>query len=76
MRMSPMLELVEPAAGNMGLVLPEPGFLEGLRALCDEAGAILIFAEVMTGCRGAWGGAQRLFDVKPDLTCLGKVVGG
>ncbi len=68
--------LVEPVAGNMGCVLPEPGFLEGLRALCDADGALLIFDEVMTGFRVAWGGAQRRYRVRPDLTCLGKVVGG
>ncbi len=68
--------IVEPVAGNMGMVAPEPGFLPGLRELCDRYGALLIFDEVMTGFRVAWGGAQRLFDVKPDLTCLGKVVGG
>ena len=68
--------IVEPVAGNMGMVTPEPGFLPGLRDLCDRHGALLIFDEVMTGFRVAWGGAQRLFDVKPDLTCLGKVVGG
>ena len=68
--------IVEPVAGNMGLVAPEPGYLQGLRALCDRHGALLVFDEVMTGFRVAWGGAQRLFDVEPDLTCLGKVVGG
>lgn len=68
--------IVEPVAGNMGLVAPEPGYLQGLRELCDRHGAMLIFDEVMTGFRVAWGGAQRLFDVHPDLTCLGKVVGG
>jgi glutamate-1-semialdehyde 2,1-aminomutase len=68
--------LVEPVAGNMGCVLPTPGFLPGLRQLCSEHGAVLIFDEVMTGFRVAWGGAQRLYRVKPDLTCLGKVVGG
>ena len=67
---------VEPIAGNMGMVLPEPGFLEGLRQLCDEAGALLIFDEVMTGFRVAWGGAQELYPVRPDLTTLGKVIGG
>jgi glutamate-1-semialdehyde 2,1-aminomutase len=68
--------IVEPVAGNMGLVLPEPGFLPGLRELCDRAGALLIFDEVMTGFRVARGGAQQRFGVAPDLTCLGKVVGG
>jgi len=67
---------VEPIAGNMGMVLPEEGFLEGLRRLCDEAGALLIFDEVMTGFRVAWGGAQELYPVRPDLTTLGKVIGG
>jgi len=68
--------LVEPVAGNMGCVLPEPGFLPGLRELCTRHGALLVFDEVMTGFRVAWGGAQRRYRVKPDLTCLGKVVGG
>ena len=68
--------IVEPVAGNMGCVPPVPGFLRGLRELCDEHGALLIFDEVMTGFRVAHGGAQRLYRVKPDLTCLGKVVGG
>jgi glutamate-1-semialdehyde 2,1-aminomutase len=68
--------LVEPVAGNMGCIPPEPGFLEGLRTLCDRSGALLIFDEVMTGFRVAHGGAQALYRVKPDLTCLGKVVGG
>jgi glutamate-1-semialdehyde 2,1-aminomutase len=68
--------IVEPVAGNMGCVLPVPGFLAGLRALCDEFGAILVFDEVMTGFRVARGGAQRLYGVRPDLTTLGKVVGG
>ena len=68
--------IVEPVAGNMGCVLPLPDFLPGLRALCDEHGALLIFDEVMTGFRVAPGGAQRLYGVRPDLTCLGKVVGG
>jgi glutamate-1-semialdehyde 2,1-aminomutase len=68
--------LVEPVAGNMGCIPPEPGFLEGLRTLCDRSGALLIFDEVMTGFRVAYGGAQALYRVKPDLTCLGKVVGG
>jgi len=68
--------IVEPVAGNMGCVLPVPGFLAGLRALCDEFGALLIFDEVMTGFRVARGGAQRLYGIRPDLTTLGKVVGG
>jgi glutamate-1-semialdehyde 2,1-aminomutase len=68
--------IVEPVAGNMGLVLPEPGFLEGLRAIATRAGALLIFDEVMTGFRVARGGAQGIYDVQPDLTCLGKVIGG
>ncbi len=68
--------IVEPVAGNMGLVLPEPGFLEGLRQLTLEHGALLIFDEVMTGFRVAHGGAQALFGITPDLTCLGKVIGG
>lgn len=67
---------VEPVAGNMGLVLPQPGFLEGLRRLADEHGALLIFDEVMTGFRVAPGGAQGRYGVIPDLTCLGKVIGG
>ncbi|HEX6301048.1 MAG TPA: glutamate-1-semialdehyde 2,1-aminomutase [Acidimicrobiia bacterium] len=68
--------IVEPVAGNMGVVPPLPGFLEGLRRLCDETGAILIFDEVMTGFRVARGGAQELYGVVPDLTCLGKVFSG
>ena len=68
--------IVEPVAGNMGCVPPLPGFLEELRSLCNRSGALLIFDEVMTGFRVAWGGAQRLYGVQPDLTCLGKVVGG
>lgn len=68
--------LIEPVAGNMGLVLPEKGFLEGLRALCNKTGAVLIFDEVMTGFRVSLGGAQQKFNVVPDITCLGKVIGG
>jgi glutamate-1-semialdehyde 2,1-aminomutase len=68
--------IVEPVAGNMGTVLPESGFLQGLRALCTTHGAILIFDEVMTGFRVARGGAQALYHVTPDLTCLGKILGG
>jgi glutamate-1-semialdehyde 2,1-aminomutase len=68
--------IVEPVAGNMGLVMPEPGFLPALRALCDEHGSLLVFDEVMTGFRAAWGGYQATAGVRPDLTCLGKVIGG
>jgi len=68
--------IVEPVAGNMGCILPKNGFLEGLREICDRSGALLIFDEVMTGFRVARGGAQRRFGIRPDLTCLGKVVGG
>ena len=68
--------IVEPVAGNMNCVPPLPGFLEGLRDLCDQNQSLLIFDEVMTGFRVALGGAQTLFDVKPDLTTLGKVIGG
>lgn len=67
--------IVEPVTGNMGVVPPEPGFLEGLRDLCDRHGSVLIFDEVMTGFRVARGGAQERYGVIPDLTCLGKVVG-
>src|SRR6266545_314679 len=68
--------IVEPVAGNMGVVPPEPGFLETLRALCDASGALLVFDEVITGFRVARGGAQERFGVLPDLTVLGKIVGG
>jgi len=68
--------LVEPVAGNMGVVPPAPGFLEGLRDLCSRHGAILIFDEVITGFRVAFGGAQARYAVRPDLTCLGKIIGG
>jgi glutamate-1-semialdehyde 2,1-aminomutase len=68
--------IVEPVAGNMGLVLPQPGFLEGLRELTTAAGALLVFDEVMTGFRVHPGGAQALYGVTPDLTTLGKVIGG
>lgn len=67
--------IIEPVAGNMGCVLPKEGFLEGLRTLCDREGILLIFDEVMTGFRLAKGGAQELFNVKPDLTTLGKIIG-
>jgi len=68
--------LVEPVAGNMGCIPPEPGFLEGLRALATAHGALLVFDEVMTGFRVAWGGAQLRYGIRPDLTILGKIVGG
>lgn len=68
--------IVEPVAGNMNCIPPVPGFLEGLRQVCDEYGAVLIFDEVMTGFRVALGGAQEYYKVKPDLTTLGKVIGG
>lgn len=67
---------VEPVAGNMGVVPPADGYLQGLRELCDRHGALLLFDEVMTGFRVAYGGAQARYGVTPDLTCLGKVVGG
>ena len=67
---------VEPVAGNMGVVPPAPGFLEGLRGLCDENSALLVFDEVITGFRVARGGAQERYGVLPDLTVLGKIVGG
>ena len=67
---------VEPIAGNMGVVPPRDGFLQGLRDLCDRHGALLVFDEVISGFRAAAGGAQQLFRVKPDLTCLGKIIGG
>jgi glutamate-1-semialdehyde 2,1-aminomutase len=68
--------IVEPVAGNMGVVPPAPGFLQALRDLCTRYGALLVFDEVITGFRVAWGGAQQRFGVRPDLTCLGKIVGG
>jgi glutamate-1-semialdehyde 2,1-aminomutase len=68
--------IVEPIAGNMGMVLPQPGFLPTLRVLTQRHGALLIFDEVITGFRLAYGGAQNLFGVIPDLTCLGKIIGG
>jgi len=68
--------IVEPVAGNMNMVPPEPGFLEALREACSQHGTVLIFDEVMTGFRVAKGGAQALFGIKPDLTTLGKIVGG
>lgn len=68
--------ILEPVAGNMGLVLPNSGYLEGLRKLCDEHGIILIFDEVMTGFRLAKGGVQEVYNVIPDMTTLGKIIGG
>ena len=68
--------IVEPIAGNMGCVLPLPGFLQGLREACDAHGIVLIMDEVMTGFRVARGGAQALYDIQPDITTLGKVIGG
>jgi len=68
--------IVEPIAGNMGVVLPKPDFLKHLRSLTHEYGAVLIFDEVITGFRVAYGGAQELYGINPDLTCLGKIIGG
>ncbi len=68
--------ILEPIAGNMGVVLPREGFLAGLRALCDEHGVVLIFDEVISGFRVALGGAQELYGVTPDLTTMGKIIGG
>ncbi len=68
--------LVEPIAGNMGYIAPAPGFLEGLRTMCDSHSSLLVFDEVMTGFRVGWGGYQNLSNLSPDITCLGKVVGG
>jgi glutamate-1-semialdehyde 2,1-aminomutase len=68
--------IVEPVAGNMGVIPPEEGFLPGLRRLTEEHGALLIFDEVITGFRVAYGGAQELYGICPDLTCLGKIIGG
>jgi glutamate-1-semialdehyde 2,1-aminomutase len=68
--------IVEPVAANAGVILPKEGFLQGLRQLTAEHGALLIFDEVITGFRLAYGGAQEYFGVRPDLTCLGKIIGG
>jgi glutamate-1-semialdehyde 2,1-aminomutase len=68
--------IVEPIAGNMGVVLAERGFLEGLRKICDDKGVVLIFDEVITGFRVAYGGAQELYQIEADMTCLGKIIGG
>jgi glutamate-1-semialdehyde 2,1-aminomutase len=68
--------IVEPVAGNMGVVLPQKGFLARLRQVTERHGALLVFDEVITGFRLGWGGAQNLFKIEPDITCLGKIVGG
>jgi len=68
--------IIEPVAGNMGVVPPAPGYLEGLRTACDRTGALLILDEVITGFRVARGGAQELFGITADLTCMGKIIGG
>ena len=68
--------IVEPIAGNMGVVLPEKEFLEGLRKICNGEGIVLLFDEVITGFRVAYGGAQELYNIRADLTCLGKIIGG
>ena len=68
--------IVEPIAGNMGVVPPRDGFLQGLRTLCDREAMLLVFDEVISGFRAAAGGAQQLFGIRPDLTCLGKIIGG
>jgi glutamate-1-semialdehyde 2,1-aminomutase len=68
--------VLEPVVGNSGVIPPQPGYLDGLRELCDKHGALLVFDEVMTGFRVAWGGAQQRFGIQPDLTCLAKIVGG
>ena len=68
--------VVEPIAGNMGIVLPREGFLKGLQEICRNHGTLFIFDEVITGFRLAYGGVQKIFDITPDLTCLGKIIGG
>ena len=68
--------IVEPVCGNMGTVAPKPGYLEALRELTSRSGSVLIFDEVMTGFRLAPGGAQQLYGLRPDMTCLGKIIGG
>ncbi|RAW00732.1 glutamate-1-semialdehyde 2,1-aminomutase [Pseudochryseolinea flava] len=68
--------ILEPVVGNMGTVLPQPGYLEGLRKICDKHGVVLIFDEVMTGFRLALGGAQQRYNVRPDMTTMGKIIGG
>jgi glutamate-1-semialdehyde 2,1-aminomutase len=68
--------ILEPIMGNMGVILPEEGFLKGVREICASKGILLIFDEVITGFRVAFGGAQSLYEIRPDLTCLGKIIGG
>src|SRR5204862_492360 len=68
--------ILEPVPGNAGLYLPEPGYLEFLRQITSDNGALLIFDEVMTGFRLGWGGAQGRFGIRPDLSCFGKIIGG
>jgi len=68
--------IIEPIAGNMNMIEPLPGYLQGLRDICDDHGSVLIFDEVMTGFRVAKGGAQELYNIKPDLTTFGKIIGG
>jgi glutamate-1-semialdehyde 2,1-aminomutase len=68
--------ILEPIMGNMGVILPEASFLEGVRELCSSKGILLIFDEVITGFRVAFGGAQALYGIRPDMTCLGKIIGG
>ena len=68
--------IIEPVVGNSGCILPKPGYLEGLRKITQKYGIVLIFDEVMTGFRVSYGGAQKAFKIKPDMTCLGKVIGG
>lgn len=68
--------IIEPVMGNMGVVLPEDGFLEGLERLCRDSGILLVFDEVITGFRVAYGGAQQIYGIRPDITCLGKIIGG
>ena len=68
--------VLEPMPGNMGVITPDPEFIRGLRAICDRIGALLVFDEVISGFRVAWGGAQELLGVTPDITALGKIVGG
>ncbi|MEK6397808.1 MAG: aminotransferase class III-fold pyridoxal phosphate-dependent enzyme, partial [Terriglobus sp.] len=68
--------ILEPVVGNAGTILPQPGFLEGLRDICTRDGALLIFDEVMTGFRVSLGGVQQMYGITPDLTTLGKIIGG